>query len=83
MPLFVYDSQTAYQTLFNLKTVLSQLAVDRKGRRNNESATAFCLDGTNLMHCLMAARIIAHCCRRIAASEGITVMGPTIRSIGL
>ena len=32
-----------------LKTALSPPAVDDKGRRDNGSATAFCLDGTNLM----------------------------------
>ena len=66
-----------------LKTVLSPPAVNDKGRRDNASATAFCLDGTNLMLLLRAARIIAQRCKRIAASDGIAVLGPKIRSSGL
>jgi len=66
-----------------LKIELSPPVDDGKGRRDNASATAFCLDGTNLMLYLKAARIIAQRCRRIAANDGIAVLGPKIFSSGL
>jgi len=66
-----------------LKIELSPPVDDGKGRRDNASATAFCLDGTNLMLYLKAARIITQRCRHIAASDRIAVLGPKSRSMGL
>ena len=60
-----------------LKTALSRPAVDGKGRRDNASATAFCLDRWRKFNAVMtAARIIAYRCRRISANDGIAVFGP-------
>ena len=46
--LWVIGKQFTRRSL-NLKTALTPPAVDGSGRRDNASATAFCLEGTNLM----------------------------------